>query len=271
LQIRLLTAGVLAPIVVCGIVFLSPDQVAALLGIFLVVGAWEWSGLLGWKRKAGRVLYTGTLVLCAVIVWRWNEHVAVFPHLHFLAIIWWILALVLVIAAQRQRLGKFVASAGNGVSGLLVLLPAWSAIVWLLNNDRAMLLSLFALIWVADAAAYFVGRKYGRVRLASNVSPGKSWEGVAGGVGFGVVCAIAISRSVLLSDNAGWAFVIVAMVTIFASIIGDLFESMLKRNIGAKDSGQILPGHGGVLDRIDGLVAAAPVFAVGLHQWVYKL
>ena len=271
LQTRLLTAGVLAPIVIGGIFFLPPDQAAILFGVFLVVAAWEWSGLLGWKHKVLRSAYTVALALLAIVVWRWNEHAVLFPHLHFLAIIWWVLALILIIAAQLRRLGKFIGLASNGVSGLMVLLPAWSAIVWLLNNHRAMLLSFFVLIWVADAAAYFVGRRYGRIRLASNVSPGKSWEGVAGGVGFGAVCAIAISYSVGFSDNARRGFIIVAMITIFASIIGDLFESMLKRHMGTKDSGQILPGHGGVMDRIDGLVAAAPVFAVGLHQWVYRL
>jgi phosphatidate cytidylyltransferase len=243
---------------------------AVVLGVFLITAAWEWSGLVGWRRADARVSYTALLAVLALAIWRWNETAALFSYLHSLAIVWWIAALILIIAAQRRRLGKFIDLASNGAVGLMVLLSAWSAIVWLLNNDRTMLLTLFALIWVADAAAYFVGKRWGHRRLASNVSPGKSWEGVAGGLGFGAVCAVAISYVVVIPDNARIGFIVVAMITIIASIIGDLFESMLKRHVGVKDSGQILPGHGGVMDRIDGLVAAAPVFTAGLYHWVYR-
>jgi phosphatidate cytidylyltransferase len=260
----------LAPLVVVGVRYLPAPLMAVFLGVFLVTAAWEWSGLIGWRGLGARISYTALLAVLAVAVWRWNEYAALFSYIYYFAIVWWSVALVLIIAAQRQRLGKFIDLARNGAIGLMVLLSAWSAIVWLLNNDRTMLLTLFALIWVADAAAYFVGKRWGHRRLASNVSPGKSWEGVAGGLGFGAVCAVAISYAVVIADDARIGFIVVAMATIIASIIGDLFESMLKRNLGVKDSGQILPGHGGVMDRIDGFVAAAPVFAAGLHHWVYK-
>jgi len=270
LRTRIITAGVLAPLVVVGVIYLPAPLIAVLLGVFLLTAAWEWSSFLGWRRLDARISYTVLLAALAFAVWRWNEYAALFSYIHGLAVLWWSVALVLIVAAQRRRLGKFVDLASNGAIGLMVLSSAWSAIVWLLNNDRAMLLTLFALVWVADAAAYFVGKRWGRRRLASNVSPGKSWEGVAGGLGFGAACAVSVSYVVVIPDGARMGFIVVAMITIIASIIGDLFESMLKRKVGVKDSGQILPGHGGIMDRIDGLVAAAPVFAAGLHHWVYR-
>lgn len=257
--------------VVGGVFFLPVEGVAALLGAFLSAAAWELSGLFGWKHRGARIAYAALLTLLAFLMWRWRAHEELASRLHLLAIGWWSAALILIVAAQRRRLSNFVAFASNGATGLMVLLPAWSAIVWLLITDRAMLLSLFALIWVADAAAFYFGRRWGRRRLASNVSPGKSWVGAAAGLGLGVVCAVVISYAVLGPDSAPIRFILLAAITVFASIVGDLFESMLKRHVGAKDSGRILPGHGGVMDRIDGLVAAAPVFAAGLYYWVNRL
>lgn len=250
---------------------LPPAATAMLLGGFVVIAAWEWSGLIGWTRLSWKIAYSVLLALLAYSVWRWNQTSSLFSYLNLLAIVWWSTAAILVVAAQLQRLGRFIGVAANGVCGLIVLLPAWSGIVWLLENDRTMLLIVFTLTWVADAAAFFVGKRWGRRRLACHVSPGKTWEGVAGGLGFGGVSAVVISYTVVLSDGARIAFVIVALGALCASIVGDLFESMLKRHIGVKDSGEILPGHGGVLDRIDGLVAGAPVFVAGLYYGVNRL
>ncbi len=271
MRTRIATAALLGLIVIGGVLYLSNAAAGILLGLFLILGAWEWSTLIGWSRPVPRISYTLLLTILAYCVWQRNETGDVFATLNLLGIGWWLIAITLVVAAQLQRLGRSIGLASNGVCGLVVLLPAWSGIVWLLENDRTMLLSLFALIWVADGGAYFVGKRWGRRRLASNVSPGKSWEGVAGGLGLGVIAAVLISYTVVLSDAARIAFVVIALVTICVSIIGDLFESMLKRHIGAKDSSRMLPGHGGVLDRIDGLVAASPIFVGGLHYWVNRL
>lgn len=271
LKTRIITACVLASAVIAGMFMLAPPMVGSILGLFLIVAAWEWSGLIGWQAVALRTGYTAVVSGLAVALWYWKDLPGIFPTLLNAAVIWWLVAGIFVVAAQRKRLGGGVALAANGAVGLLILLPAWSSIVWLLHNDPTMLLSLFSLVWVADAAAYFVGRRWGRRRLASNVSPGKSWEGVAGGLVFGGIVAVTISMLVVLSGAARMGFIVVALVAIVASIIGDLFESMVKRNIGVKDSGRILPGHGGVLDRIDGLVAAAPVFSAGLYFWVNRI
>ena len=271
LRTRITTAVLLGLIVVGGVLYLSAATTGFLLGVFLILAGWEWSGLVGWSRPVARISYVLLLAILAFYVWRWNETGYLFASLNLLGIGWWSIATVLVVAAQLQRLRRVTGLVSNGVCGLVVLLPAWSAIVWLLENDRMMLLSLFALIWVADVGAYFVGKQWGQRRLASNVSPGKTWEGVAGGLGLGAITAVLISYAVVLSDVARIAFVVIALATICVSIVGDLFESMLKRRIGVKDSSQMLPGHGGVMDRIDGLVAASPIFVGGLHYWVNRL
>jgi phosphatidate cytidylyltransferase len=271
LNSRVITACVLASVVVAGLYLSTPPIVAVILSAFLLVGSWEWSGLVGWRSRAGRVAYTLLMAVFAGVIWQWNETPGVLAGLLTAALLWWIVAAVFVVAAQRQRLGTRISLAANGAAGCLVLLPAWSAIVWLLHNDTAMLLALFGLVWIADASAYFAGRRWGSRRLAAHVSPGKTWEGVAGGVIASGIFAAALSVSMVLSSEARIGFIIAALGAVVASIIGDLFESMVKRNRGVKDSGRILPGHGGVLDRIDGLVAAAPVFCAGLYFWVNRL
>jgi phosphatidate cytidylyltransferase len=271
LKTRILTALVLATLVVAGLFYLPPGLTGLILGTFLVAGAWECSRLFGWTRVGARVCYALAIALAALAVWRWNESSGVFAPLLIAGLLWWAAAAGFVVAAQRQRLGRGIALASNPLVGGVVLLPAWSAIVWLMHNDPAMLLVLFLLIWTADAAAYFVGKRWGRRRLALHVSPGKTWEGVAGGLVFGGAVAIGATLWMVFSTSAQIGFIVTGLFTIVASVVGDLFVSMLKRRAGLKDSGRILPGHGGVMDRIDGLVAAAPVFSAGLYFWVSRL
>jgi phosphatidate cytidylyltransferase len=148
--------------------------------------------------------------------------------------------------------------------GFLVLIPCWAALNYLrsLHDGIYTLLFLFALIWGADSAAYFVGRKWGKHKLAPQVSPGKSWQGLCGAL----VCALFIAAIAgWLSETPiqlWWRGAVIAVVTVLFSVMGDLFESMIKRQAGVKDSGQLLPGHGGLLDRIDSLTAAAPIFVL---------
>jgi phosphatidate cytidylyltransferase len=146
--------------------------------------------------------------------------------------------------------------------------PCWVAInyIFIQHEGRLALLFLFILIWGADSAAYFVGKKWGKHKLAPQVSPGKSIEGMMGALVFTILLAI-ITQLLCRIPLERWHWgILLSLLTVIFSIVGDLFESMLKRNAGIKDSGNILPGHGGLLDRIDSLTAAAPVFAFG--SWV---
>jgi len=164
---------------------------------------------------------------------------------------------------------------GKLLSGFFVLVPAWIAPLalrelpqGLLPDGRWLTLYLLMIVWVADSGAYFAGHRWGKTKLAPHVSPGKTWEGVAGGLA-------AVLLLALLAGVFGWRFgaselviwVILSLVTAFVSVFGDLFESRAKRAAGVKDSGSILPGHGGVLDRIDAFTAAAPVFMLAWLLW----
>jgi phosphatidate cytidylyltransferase len=152
-----------------------------------------------------------------------------------------------------------------GGAGVVVLVAPWVALMGLRDDfGPAYVLFLLLLIWVADTGAYFAGRRWGRRKLAPTISPGKTWEGVFG-AGMATL-AFALVGAAVLEEGARWpGFVAVCMVTVGFSIVGDLFESMMKRQRGVKDSGSLLPGHGGVLDRFDSLTAAAPAFLLGLY------
>jgi phosphatidate cytidylyltransferase len=271
LKARIVTGTLLALSIVGGVIYLPLALIALVLGSFLVVAAWEWAALSGWQSASARISYTCLVAAFAIAVWHWNDAPGFFFYASAVAVFWWSLSAVFVIFAQQQKLGTRIRLANNPAIGVLVLSCAWSSVVWLLCHDRTMLLGLFSIVWLADAAAFFVGRRWGRRRLASNLSPGKSWEGAAGGLAFAAFGTLIFATTIELSGAASMAFLAVAIIAVCASIVGDLFESILKRNTGLKDSGQILPGHGGVLDRIDGFVAAAPIFVVGLHGWVDRL
>ena len=150
------------------------------------------------------------------------------------------------------------------ICGVLVLVPAWLALDFLYLQSPALMLFALLIVWVADIGAYFVGKGFGRVKLAPQISPGKTWEGALGGL-CAVMVLAAIGAQVFEIDIAVLLPFCLAVAMI--SIVGDLTESMFKRNAGVKDSGTLFPGHGGVLDRIDSVTAAAPLFALAL-RWV---
>jgi phosphatidate cytidylyltransferase len=155
-----------------------------------------------------------------------------------------------------------VSSPSAAVAGLVVLVPAWLALSQLHAHNPLFMLFLLLLVVAADVGAYFAGRRFGRHKLAPRVSPGKTWEGVGGGVVGATIVAII---GALWLHMPFLLFIALCVVVVFASIVGDLTESLFKRHAGLKDSGNLLPGHGGVLDRVDSITAAAPVFLVGLQ------
>lgn len=235
---------------------------ALLIAIVVGLGAWEWGGLAGFKPNA-RVLYgiaTAVIAAAAIAMAGHQLKVAVYG----LSALFWLL-LVPVLLARRPPLQGVTKSV---LMGWLVLLPAAVAMVQLHTAGPWVLLAIMAAVWIADIAAYFVGRAFGKRKLAPAISPGKSWEGAWGGTGGVVIYGFVIAsvgghlRGHSLPELL--LFVIALLVFSVVSIEGDLFESLLKRQAGIKDSSNLLPGHGGILDRIDSLTSTLPLAALAL-------
>jgi phosphatidate cytidylyltransferase len=252
---RIITAGIFGIAITAALLFASPAVAAAVLGLLWLAGAWEWGGFakLG---PASRVVYTALFAVALTLGWRWLDTGAARLVL-IVALAWWVIALVLVIGYPRRFGGAFVAAAG-----IVVLWPSYVLLVRLHDAAGARLaLVVLLVVWAADVGAYVFGRLFGRTKLAPAVSPGKTWEGVTGGL---------LSAGLVAGASAAWVglpagrLVGLAMLTALVSVLGDLTQSMFKRNVGLKDSGTLLPGHGGVLDRIDSLTAAVPAFVGGL-------
>ncbi|RMS09234.1 Phosphatidate cytidylyltransferase [Pseudomonas coronafaciens pv. coronafaciens] len=260
LKQRIITALILLPIALCGFFLLTGMYFALFIGGVVVLGAWEWARLAGFASQYMRVGYAA---LVAILLFLMYLLPGLEPWVLVAAVIWWGVATYLVLTYPDSS-NHWASAVCKLVIGLLVLLPAWQGLVlikqWPLGNW--LILSVMVLVWAADIGAYFSGKAFGKRKLAPKVSPGKSWEGVYGGlvVSLGITAAVGISR-----DWTAVQFVaglLGAAVIVFISVIGDLTESMFKRQSGIKDSSNLLPGHGGVLDRIDSLTAAIPVFAV---------
>ncbi|MFQ5936224.1 MAG: phosphatidate cytidylyltransferase [Acidiferrobacterales bacterium] len=268
LRRRALTALVLLPLVVAATTFLPSAWLAVFLGVFVVVAAWEWTILAGLNDIRWQVLYLLVLVGLEVLaIWvAWDDAEAALV-LTTLALLWWVWAFIDLQRHGSKASGLFSSRLGKLVTGGLVLLPVWFAAVYLHHADPmkpAALLFAFSLVWLADTSAYFAGRQWGKTQLAPAVSPGKTIEGLIGALA--AVTLLAYICGTMIWHLHGFKLVIwlfVALGTALFSVVGDLVESKLKRLSGAKDSGSWLPGHGGVLDRIDAVTAAVPVFACG--------
>jgi phosphatidate cytidylyltransferase len=275
---RVITAVVIFVILV-GMVFFASATVWSLFVLAVALaGCWEWSRMAGLGR-GGRTLF---LVLSAVIgvalllLYAQPDEtlfMSAASTAFLLAAVFWIIAAPLWL--KRKARPSPLACA---IAGWLVMWPTWFAFVVLRDASPWLLLAIAALVWVADIAAYFAGRRFGRHKLAPEVSPGKTWEGVAGalvGVAvYGIVlCEIAEHYATPFSRlfEPGWGLpAIAAMLVLTAlSVVGDLFESWMKRGAGLKDSSALRPGHGGILDRIDALTSTLPVaaFALSLQVW----
>lgn len=269
LRQRVITALVLVAMLVAAVSLLPLPGLALFFAAVAMIAVWEWSDLAGYEALWLRGLYTAATALLMLFAYHYcalggEPQVAAVQSLLGVACLWWAIALLWVKSypASAQLWGT---QPMLGLMGILVLVPAWLAVVFLLSYPRGALLLLYMVIVVAgaDIGAYFAGKRWGRRKLAVEVSPGKSWEGFWGGV---VVCAL-LALVVFFSVSTRLslpAMLAVVLCSSLASVLGDLVESMVKRHRGVKDSGKILPGHGGLLDRIDGHTAAAPVFALGL-------
>ncbi|MCL4471585.1 MAG: phosphatidate cytidylyltransferase [Gammaproteobacteria bacterium] len=261
LKARILTALLLLPLFLAALFFLPDDNWALLMLGIILIGAYEWSNIAAYSRFQSRLYIFLTLLIGLAFLMTASRSAAIF--LYGIAFLFWAILVPLWLRNQwRTRQRPIMA-----LTGWAVLLPTWLALVELRAIGPGLLLGLMAAVWIADSAAYFAGRKFGRHKLAPAISPGKTWEGVAGaffGVTlYGVAWGVGNGSAEPFSSGLMWGMLLLWLLTIFG-ILGDLFESWMKRVAGLKDSGRLLPGHGGVLDRIDALTAAMPVAAIAL-------
>ncbi|WP_286266460.1 phosphatidate cytidylyltransferase [Thalassotalea atypica] len=279
LKQRILTAVVLAPLAIAAIFYLPLAYFGALLLVIMGIGAWEWGPLMGFASNKKRWFFVFASVVLISGLWQflppedlWSDgklttHAT---YVLWLAVAWWATSAILTLL--YPRFSSFWSSHRSirGVFGWLTLIPAWLAFMVIRSSDYTidpyhgaqLIMFLFLMVWSADIGAYFVGKSIGKHKLLPNVSPGKTLEGFVGGV-ISACALIGIAGSIIGWTNEQFATVLMVTVVITTiSVLGDLNESMFKRQAGVKDSGSILPGHGGVLDRIDSLTATAPIYAL---------
>lgn len=261
LKQRIITGIVLVVLALSALFFLSPAQFCIVFALVALAASWEWTNLMGLKMIATRILY--------VVIMSGMLFNSIFLSIQAVLIFgcaWWLAALVLVMRfkGESTKLTKSVFM--RGVMGVLTIVPCWRAILYLRNNFNdgpLIVLFLFGIIWGADIAAYFVGRRFGKTKLAPLVSPGKSVQGAVAAIIYSAILTFVVLMLSEVPSDQWIYYIILGIVTAIFSIVGDLSESLFKRQVGIKDSGKLLPGHGGLLDRIDSLTAAAPVFALG--------
>lgn len=267
---RILTAIVLAVPVVWIILFQSSVYLMVLLLVIASLSAFEWAQLAGIRLVAGRVVFA---VFIAAICWFFIEHLHQYSIWYvMISVAWWFgVHLYLLKATPVQR--GFVVSPVKFAIAVLVIPAAVLAMYEIHAGPRGgeWLLYGLALVWAADIGAYFSGKRFGKTKLAPNISPGKTKEGLWGAMLATSLYSLLVGSYFELEVKPLIFLLLLSLVLTVISVTGDLYESFLKRETGIKDSGNILPGHGGMLDRIDSVLAAMPVFMIGLNQFVLPL
>ncbi len=280
LKQRIITALILAPAAVSAIFYLPINYFAGLLMAIIGIGAWEWARFMGLVNVIQRVSYAVVTTALVAVLWfllpvddTWLVITGVqheITSLLWLSVVWWFFAAILMFFYPKSSAfwanNKFIIA----ILGWLTLVPTWLAFMVLRTNNylldefqgAQLLMYLFMLVWSADVGAYFVGKSVGKNKLMPDVSPGKTIEGFLGGVVCAAILTLVVGFSLNWSSEQFITALLVTLLITSISVLGDLTESMFKRQAGVKDSGRILPGHGGILDRIDSLTATAPVFAL---------
>jgi len=263
LKTRIVTALVLLALLLPSLFFLPQAYWAGLVALFIGVAAWEWGGLLGFDQTKRVLTGAAQAMLCAAAVLLDPAAIdgALSPWVmvsYGIAALFW----CAVIPFWLRAKWKLPHGLPGLLVGLVVLFPTWLALVQLRVTGPGVLLAIMATVWMADIAAYFSGKTFGKHKLAPTISPGKTWEGAIG-AGIGVVLYGVALRLGFSFEPVGLPLWVLGLLAVTAiSIMGDLYESMLKRQAGIKDSSNVLPGHGGVLDRIDSLTSTLPVVAL---------
>jgi phosphatidate cytidylyltransferase len=263
---RVVTAAVLTPIAIAIVLLLPTHWLAGVVAVVMLLALWELSRMVGVEHTIGRVAYLA--VNAAIMAWlAWFGLPGLGLVVVLLGVMFWLLVCLWLLHFE------FASGRGAGprlvklVAGSLAVVPAWVAlgILHAGNPGEPALfgpgwaLLVLAMIWASDTGAYFTGMRFGRRKLSPRVSPNKTWEGFWGGMGLTIVVALVVAPFLGVGLGQLPAMALLAAAVCVAAVIGDLFESLMKRHAGCKDSGTLIPGHGGVYDRIDSLLAALPV------------
>jgi|TARA_R100001369_G_scaffold91113_2_gene131519 phosphatidate cytidylyltransferase len=286
LKQRIITALLLVPVALYGVFMLPLWGFALFIQGVLMLGAWEWSPLMGVRRISARIAYT--LFVGAIIgvlswlapyehLWEGGELSKLIYYTILAGGVWWVVALAMIVNYPSSRRMWSRTRAIVGVFGLLIFIPTWAALVTVRSIDIDesrffggwVVLFILLLVWAADVGAYFAGVRYGRNKMMPAVSPGKTMEGLCGGVTLAFVVMMVVAHWTKVPADQFTGYYLTGLFTVVASVFGDLNESMFKRSAGVKDSGSILPGHGGILDRIDSLTAAVPIFTLAYLEFLH--
>ncbi len=263
---RIATGLVLAPLVVLAVLYLPSPAFAGLVSVMMLAAFWEWTRLSGLPTRSLRGV---TMVALAAVfaALAWSPY-RTLPMVALASCVFWLFALIWLGNTGFGARDTWTHRVIKTLSGVILLCGAWAGAVFLRDGLPAdgpyWLIACLAVIFGGDTFAYFTGRAFGRRKLAPSISPGKTWAGLYGAVGGAVVVALVAGWWLGLRGQSLGAWLVLAVVCLLLSIVGDLFESLMKRHRQVKDSGRLFPGHGGVMDRGDSLFAALPAFAVGL-------
>ncbi|MFT6269364.1 MAG: phosphatidate cytidylyltransferase [Alphaproteobacteria bacterium] len=285
LKQRILTALVLAPLALTGILFLPIEGFKYVVAGIILLGAYEWANMSGMTARMVKGWFTIFVgVLCALLIfsvdateiWVQGELNSVYFGILQIAAIWWLVSLFMILAYPRYSSFWKNSRSIRGAFGVLTLIPTWVAIVSLRTSlydvdpfyGASLLFYVLGIVWAADVGAFFVGVKFGKHKLRPNVSPGKTLEGLLGGVMASLAIIAFAALHYQVEPSRIVLHLLIGGITVGVSALGDLNESMFKRCAGIKDSGKLLPGHGGIMDRIDSLTAAFPVFAFCYVVWM---
>lgn len=272
---RVITALILAPLALFAVFYLPLVGFAIFLSLAFLLGAWEWSGFCGLDKRRLRAVYVALTALLMALFYCFTPltgelagNSLLFSML-LLGAAWWLLAIVLVLSFPRSQTLWAGSDWRRALMGWCTLLPAWAALLFIrgLDYDESrfygawLIFALLGLVWAADIGGYIVGKPFGKTKLLPKVSPGKTLEGMLGGM---TLVLLVVTGLLVWLDWPGQAYhwYLAAILLTVLSVFGDLSESMFKRVAGKKDSGAFLPGHGGILDRIDSLTATAPLYAL---------
>ncbi len=265
LKQRTITALVLAPLGVAIVLLLPTIALAAFTGLTVAIGLWEWTRMAGFASRPMRSAMVAIVSLLLVAIWAVRSEPLAW-YLVAAGVAWWIVAAWWLANFSFGAAPTRENATMKLVAGLFATLPAWVALILLHAEPArgpAWALLALVLVWGADTAAYFTGKRFGKKKLSPQISPNKTIAGVYGALACGAIVAGIAGWLLDLRGGAWLALIVLALVTVVASIVGDLFESLVKRQAGVKDSGALFPGHGGMFDRLDGVFAALPVFALG--------